>query len=162
MRLKRTRFEWPSRRTKWWVSRCNWYDCYKPDHKKLKPQYLEKLRGQLEQFSLFLEIFSWFVGKQLTFVDFLTYHIFDQNSLFEPKCLGEFPNLGLSCIILRLWSKLLPTRSLTTFSKWHQQQDLGHVGQQEYTEQEADLYCLICSILSLGGLYSIFSALLSK
>lgn len=30
---------------------------------------------------------------QLTFVDFLTYDVLDQNRMFEPKCLDEFPNL---------------------------------------------------------------------
>ncbi|VFV19696.1 glutathione s-transferase mu 5-like [Lynx pardinus] len=29
----------------------------------------------------------------LSFVDFLTYDVLDQNRLFEPKCLDEFPNL---------------------------------------------------------------------
>nr|P86214.1 RecName: Full=Glutathione S-transferase Mu 5; AltName: Full=GST class-mu 5 [Mesocricetus auratus] len=37
--------------------------------------------------------FSLFLGKKLTFVDFLTYDVLDQNRMFEPKCLDEFPNL---------------------------------------------------------------------
>ncbi|KAF3817687.1 hypothetical protein GH733_012974 [Mirounga leonina] len=57
------------------------------------PQYLEQLPGQLKQFSLFLGKFSWFTGEKLTFVDFLTYDVLDQNRVFEPKCLDEFPNL---------------------------------------------------------------------
>uniref|UniRef100_A0A2K5PI42 Glutathione S-transferase n=1 Tax=Cebus imitator TaxID=2715852 RepID=A0A2K5PI42_CEBIM len=67
--------------------------CYSSDHKKLKPQYLEQLPGQLKQFSMFLGKFSWFAGEKLTYVDFLTYGILDQNHIFEPKCLDEFPNL---------------------------------------------------------------------
>ncbi|XP_059530672.1 glutathione S-transferase Mu 5 [Myotis daubentonii] len=67
--------------------------CYNSDHEKLKPQYLEQLPGQLKQFSLFLGKFSWFAGEKLTFVDFLTYDVLDQNRMFEPKCLDEFPNL---------------------------------------------------------------------
>uniref|UniRef100_A0A8C2RKZ5 Glutathione S-transferase n=1 Tax=Capra hircus TaxID=9925 RepID=A0A8C2RKZ5_CAPHI len=67
--------------------------CYNPDHEKLKPRYLEQLPGQLKQFSLFLGKFSWFAGEKLTFVDFLTYDVLDQNRMFEPKCLDEFPNL---------------------------------------------------------------------
>lgn len=60
---------------------------------KLKPQYLEQLPVQLKQFSLFLGKFSWFAGEKLTFVDFHIYEILDQNRIFEPKCLEEFPNL---------------------------------------------------------------------
>uniref|UniRef100_A0A8P0TSN2 Glutathione S-transferase n=2 Tax=Canis lupus familiaris TaxID=9615 RepID=A0A8P0TSN2_CANLF len=67
--------------------------CYSPDLEKLKPRYLEQLPGQLKQFSLFLGKFSWFAGEKLTFVDFLTYDVLDQNRMFEPKCLDEFPNL---------------------------------------------------------------------
>ncbi|KAM9110159.1 glutathione S-transferase Mu 3 isoform 3-T3 [Megaptera novaeangliae] len=67
--------------------------CYNPDHEKLKPRYLEQLPGQLKQFSLFLGKYSWFAGEKLTFVDFLTYDVLDQNHIFEPKCLDEFPNL---------------------------------------------------------------------
>uniref|UniRef100_A0A2K5HCV9 Glutathione S-transferase n=1 Tax=Colobus angolensis palliatus TaxID=336983 RepID=A0A2K5HCV9_COLAP len=67
--------------------------CYSSEHEKLKPQYLEELPGQLKQFSMFLGKFSWFAGEKLTFVDFLTYDILDQNRIFEPKCLDEFPNL---------------------------------------------------------------------
>ncbi|XP_036308424.1 glutathione S-transferase Mu 3 [Pipistrellus kuhlii] len=67
--------------------------CYNKDHEKLKPTYLEQLPGQLKQFSLFLGKFSWFAGDKLTFVDFLTYDVLDQNRMFEPKCLDEFPNL---------------------------------------------------------------------
>ncbi|XP_004417392.1 PREDICTED: glutathione S-transferase Mu 5-like, partial [Odobenus rosmarus divergens] len=67
--------------------------CYSPDLDKLKPQYLEQLPGQLKEFSLFLGKFSWFAGEKLTFVHFLTYDVLDQNRLFEPKCLDEFPNL---------------------------------------------------------------------
>uniref|UniRef100_A0A8D0WVS9 Glutathione S-transferase n=1 Tax=Sus scrofa TaxID=9823 RepID=A0A8D0WVS9_PIG len=67
--------------------------CYSPDHEKLKPQYLEQLPGQLKQFSLFLGKYSWFAGEKLTFVDFLTYDVLDQNRIFEPRCLDEFPNL---------------------------------------------------------------------
>ncbi|XP_004620129.1 glutathione S-transferase Mu 3 [Sorex araneus] len=67
--------------------------CYSPDHEKLKPQYLEQLPEQLKLFSLFLGKFSWFAGDKLTFVDFLTYDVFDQNRAFEPRCLDEFPNL---------------------------------------------------------------------
>uniref|UniRef100_A0A452UBY1 Glutathione S-transferase n=1 Tax=Ursus maritimus TaxID=29073 RepID=A0A452UBY1_URSMA len=67
--------------------------CYSPDLEKLKPEYLEQLPGQLKQFSLFLGKFSWFAGEKLTFVDFLTYDVLDQNRMFEPKCLDEFPNL---------------------------------------------------------------------
>ncbi|XP_045835168.1 glutathione S-transferase Mu 3-like [Meles meles] len=67
--------------------------CYSPDLEKMKPQYLEQLPGQLKQFSLFLGKFSWFAGEKLTFVDFLTYDVLDQNRMFEPKCLDEFPNL---------------------------------------------------------------------
>uniref|UniRef100_A0AC11B7L1 Glutathione S-transferase mu 3 n=1 Tax=Ovis aries TaxID=9940 RepID=A0AC11B7L1_SHEEP len=67
--------------------------CYNPDHEKLKPRYLEQLPGQLKQFSLFLGKYSWFAGEKLTFVDFLTYDVLDQNRMFEPKCLDEFPNL---------------------------------------------------------------------
>uniref|UniRef100_A0A2J8UMF4 Glutathione S-transferase n=1 Tax=Pongo abelii TaxID=9601 RepID=A0A2J8UMF4_PONAB len=67
--------------------------CYSSDHEKLKPQYLEELPGQLKQFSMFLGKFSWFAGEKLTFVDFLTYDILDQNRIFDPKCLDEFPNL---------------------------------------------------------------------
>ncbi|XP_040854547.1 glutathione S-transferase Mu 3 isoform X6 [Ochotona curzoniae] len=62
-------------------------------NEKMKPQYLEQLPGQLKQFSLFLGKFSWFAGEKLTFVDFLTYDVLDQNRMFEPKCLDEFPNL---------------------------------------------------------------------
>ncbi|CAD7680859.1 unnamed protein product [Nyctereutes procyonoides] len=32
-------------------------------------------------------------ASKLTFVDFLTYDVLDQNCMFEPKCLDEFPNL---------------------------------------------------------------------
>ncbi|KAF7484883.1 glutathione S-transferase Mu 3 [Marmota monax] len=60
---------------------------------KMKPQYLEQLPGQLKLFSLFLGKYSWFAGEKLTFVDFLTYDVLDQNRMFEPKCLDEFPNL---------------------------------------------------------------------
>nr|XP_044605212.1 glutathione S-transferase Mu 3 isoform X2 [Equus asinus] len=67
--------------------------CYSADLEKLKPQYLEQLPGQLKQFSLFLGKFSWFAGEKLTFVDFLTYDVLDQNRMFEPRCLDEFPNL---------------------------------------------------------------------
>lgn len=67
--------------------------CYSPDLEKLKPQYLEQLPGHLKQFSLYLGKFSWFAGEKLTFVDFLTYDVLDQNRMFEPKCLDEFPNL---------------------------------------------------------------------
>ena len=67
--------------------------CYNPDHEKLKPPYLEQLPGQLKQFSLFLGKYSWFAGEKLTFVDFLTYDVVDQNRMLEPKCLDEFPNL---------------------------------------------------------------------
>ncbi|KAL6083204.1 hypothetical protein STEG23_010544 [Scotinomys teguina] len=67
--------------------------CYSSDHESLKPQYLEQLPAQLRQFSLFLGKFSWFAGEKLTFVDFLTYDVLDQNRMFEPKCLDEFPNL---------------------------------------------------------------------
>uniref|UniRef100_A0A2K5C247 Glutathione S-transferase n=1 Tax=Aotus nancymaae TaxID=37293 RepID=A0A2K5C247_AOTNA len=67
--------------------------CYSSDHKKLKPQYLEQLPGQLKQFSMFLGKFSWFAGEKLTYVDFLTYDIVDQNRIFEPEYLDEFPNL---------------------------------------------------------------------
>ncbi|KAK7805564.1 hypothetical protein U0070_025889 [Myodes glareolus] len=67
--------------------------CYNSDHENLKPQYLEQLPAQLKQFSLFLGKFSWFAGEKLTFVDFLTYDVLDQNRMFEPKCLDEFPNL---------------------------------------------------------------------
>ncbi|XP_008528309.2 glutathione S-transferase Mu 3 [Equus przewalskii] len=67
--------------------------CYSADLEKLKPQYLEQLPGQLKQFSLFLGKFSWFAGEKLTFVDFLTYDVLDQNRVFEPRCLDEFPNL---------------------------------------------------------------------
>ncbi|XP_012323503.2 glutathione S-transferase Mu 3 isoform X2 [Aotus nancymaae] len=63
------------------------------NQEKLKPQYLEQLPGQLKQFSMFLGKFSWFAGEKLTYVDFLTYDILDQNRIFEPKCLDEFPNL---------------------------------------------------------------------
>uniref|UniRef100_A0A8D2ARB0 Glutathione S-transferase n=1 Tax=Sciurus vulgaris TaxID=55149 RepID=A0A8D2ARB0_SCIVU len=67
--------------------------CYNSDHEKLKPQYPEQLPGQLKLFSLFLGKYSWFAGEKLTFVDFLTYDVLDQNRMFEPKCLNEFPNL---------------------------------------------------------------------
>uniref|UniRef100_A0A287DCA4 Glutathione S-transferase n=1 Tax=Ictidomys tridecemlineatus TaxID=43179 RepID=A0A287DCA4_ICTTR len=67
--------------------------CYNSDHEKMKPQYLEQLPGQLKLFSLFLGKYSWFAGEKLTFVDFLTYDVLDQNRMFEPKCLDEFPNL---------------------------------------------------------------------
>nr|XP_042135628.1 glutathione S-transferase Mu 3 isoform X2 [Peromyscus maniculatus bairdii] len=67
--------------------------CYNSEHESLKPQYLEQLPSQLKQFSLFLGKFSWFAGEKLTFVDFLTYDVLDQNRMFEPKCLDEFPNL---------------------------------------------------------------------
>ncbi|XP_036090993.1 glutathione S-transferase Mu 3 [Rousettus aegyptiacus] len=66
---------------------------YSSDYEKLKPQYLEQLPVQLKQFSLFLGKFSWFAGEKLTFVDFHIYEILDQNRIFEPKCLEEFPNL---------------------------------------------------------------------
>lgn len=33
------------------------------------------------------------LSLQLTFVDFLTYDVLDQNRIFEPRCLDEFPNL---------------------------------------------------------------------
>lgn len=135
--------------------------CYKPDHEKLKPQYLEKLRGQLEQFSLFLEIFSWFVGKQLTFVDFLNISRLRSEQAVWAQVPGWISKPGAFMYHFEALEQTSAYMQSDPFSKWHQQQD-GHVGQQEYTEQEADLYCLICSILSLGGLYSIFSALLSK
>ncbi|GAB1287994.1 Glutathione S-transferase Mu 5 [Apodemus speciosus] len=67
--------------------------CYNSNHENLKPQYLEQLPAQLRQFSLFLGKFTWFAGEKLTFVDFLTYDVLDQNRMFEPKCLDEFPNL---------------------------------------------------------------------
>ncbi|KAM4802736.1 glutathione S-transferase Mu 5-like [Urocitellus parryii] len=67
--------------------------CYNSDHEKMKPQYLEQLPGQLKLFYLFLGKYSWFAGEKLTFVDFLTYDVLDQNPMFEPKCLDEFPNL---------------------------------------------------------------------
>ncbi|XP_032947820.1 glutathione S-transferase Mu 3 [Rhinolophus ferrumequinum] len=67
--------------------------CYNSDYEKLKPQYLEQLPVQLKQFSLFLGKCSWFAGEKLTFVDFLTYDVLDQNRMFEPRCLEEFPNL---------------------------------------------------------------------
>ncbi|EDL81894.1 glutathione S-transferase, mu 5, isoform CRA_b [Rattus norvegicus] len=67
--------------------------CYNSNHESLKPQYLEQLPAQLKQFSLFLGKFTWFAGEKLTFVDFLTYDVLDQNRMFEPKCLDEFPNL---------------------------------------------------------------------
>uniref|UniRef100_A0A2K5CCM2 Glutathione S-transferase n=1 Tax=Aotus nancymaae TaxID=37293 RepID=A0A2K5CCM2_AOTNA len=67
--------------------------CHSSDYEKLKPQYLEQLPGQLKQFSMFSGKFSWFAGEKLTYVDFLTYDILDQNRIFEPKCLDKFPNL---------------------------------------------------------------------
>ncbi|XP_072876367.1 glutathione S-transferase Mu 3-like [Chlorocebus sabaeus] len=67
--------------------------CYNCDHEKLKPQYLEQLPEQLKQFSMFLgEILTVCKGK-LTFVDFPIYDVLDQNRMFEPKCLDEFPHL---------------------------------------------------------------------
>ncbi|XP_060248888.1 glutathione S-transferase Mu 3 isoform X1 [Meriones unguiculatus] len=67
--------------------------CYNSEHESLKPQYLEELPSQLKQFSMFLGKYTWFAGEKLTFVDFLTYDVLDQNRMFEPKCLDEFPNL---------------------------------------------------------------------
>uniref|UniRef100_A0A2K5SEK5 Glutathione S-transferase n=1 Tax=Cebus imitator TaxID=2715852 RepID=A0A2K5SEK5_CEBIM len=58
--------------------------CYSPDRETLKPQYLEQLPGQLKHSSM---------GEKLTYVDFLTCDTLDQNRIFEPKCLDEFPNL---------------------------------------------------------------------
>uniref|UniRef100_F6S663 Glutathione S-transferase n=1 Tax=Monodelphis domestica TaxID=13616 RepID=F6S663_MONDO len=66
---------------------------YSPDFEKLKPEYLEQLPGQLKLFSQFLGKQTWFAGDKITFVDFLVYDVLDQNRMFEPKCLDEFPNL---------------------------------------------------------------------
>ncbi|XP_043860157.1 glutathione S-transferase Mu 3-like [Dromiciops gliroides] len=66
---------------------------YSPDFEKLKPGYLEQLPGQLKLFSQFLGKQTWLVGDKITFVDFVMYDVLDQNQLFEPKCLDEFPNL---------------------------------------------------------------------
>ncbi|KAF7253599.1 Glutathione S-transferase [Varanus komodoensis] len=67
--------------------------CYSPDFEKLKPEYMEQLPGKLKQFSQFLGDKKWFVGKKITYVDFLVYDVLDQQRIFEPKCLDQFRNL---------------------------------------------------------------------
>nr|XP_056723541.1 glutathione S-transferase 2-like [Euleptes europaea] len=67
--------------------------CYSPDFEKLKPEYLEQLPGKLKQFSQFLGDRKWFAGKKITYVDFVAYDVLDQQRMFEPKCLDQFPNL---------------------------------------------------------------------
>ncbi|XP_012657145.1 glutathione S-transferase Mu 1 [Otolemur garnettii] len=67
--------------------------CYSPDFEKLKPQYLEGLPEKMKFYSEFLGTRPWFAGNKITFVDFLTYDVFEGNQMFEPKCLDAFPNL---------------------------------------------------------------------
>ncbi|XP_067387646.1 glutathione S-transferase Mu 1-like [Emydura macquarii macquarii] len=67
--------------------------CYSPDFEKLKLEFLEQLPGKLKLFSQFLGDRQWFAGEKLTYVDFLTYDILDQQRMFEPKCLDQLKNL---------------------------------------------------------------------
>ncbi|KAJ8370233.1 hypothetical protein SKAU_G00102610 [Synaphobranchus kaupii] len=60
---------------------------------KMKPGYLEKLPGMLNQFSSFLGDRKWFAGNKITFVDFLLYELLDQHRMFEPNCLDNVKNL---------------------------------------------------------------------
>ncbi|XP_026533700.1 glutathione S-transferase 2-like isoform X1 [Notechis scutatus] len=67
--------------------------CYSPDFEKLKPDYLELLPGKLKLFSQFLGDRQWFVGRKLTYIDFIVYDALDTHQMLEPKCLDQFPNL---------------------------------------------------------------------
>ncbi|XP_013920029.1 PREDICTED: glutathione S-transferase 2-like [Thamnophis sirtalis] len=67
--------------------------CYSPDFEKLKPGYLESLPGKLKLFSQFLGDRQWFIGRKLTYIDFIAYDALDVHQMLDPKCLDQFPNL---------------------------------------------------------------------
>ncbi|XP_038167041.1 glutathione S-transferase Mu 2-like [Arvicola amphibius] len=67
--------------------------CYSPEFEKQRQEYLEGLPEKMKFYSEFLAKRPWFAGDKITYVDFLTYDILDQQRVFEPKCLDAFPNL---------------------------------------------------------------------
>ncbi|XP_070601213.1 glutathione S-transferase Mu 1-like isoform X1 [Erythrolamprus reginae] len=67
--------------------------CYSPDFEKLKPGYLELLPEELKLLSQFLGNRQWFIGRKLTYIDFIAYDVLDVHQMLDPKCMDQFPNL---------------------------------------------------------------------
>uniref|UniRef100_G3R0J5 Glutathione S-transferase n=1 Tax=Gorilla gorilla gorilla TaxID=9595 RepID=G3R0J5_GORGO len=101
--------------------------CYDPDFEKLKPEYLQALPEMLKLYSQFLGKQPWFLGDEITFVDFIAYDVLKRNQVFEPSCLDAFPNLkdfisrfeGLEKISAYMKSsRFLPRPVFTKMAVW--------------------------------------------
>lgn len=66
---------------------------YNPQFDDLKPDYLQKVKKHLQQFSDFLATNDWFAGANISFVDFVMYELLDQHRILDPACLKPFGNL---------------------------------------------------------------------
>jgi len=74
--------------------RYNWAMlCYDPNFDQLKDNYLKDRMIKLQEFSDFLGNNKWFAGDRLTYIDFLTYEVLDQQHFLQPKDMDNFENL---------------------------------------------------------------------
>jgi len=67
--------------------------CYDPNHEQLKAAFIENLPNTLKAFDSFLGNNPYFAGKNISFVDFSIYEVFDQLRLFSATALDATPNL---------------------------------------------------------------------
>lgn len=68
------------------------FDCWYQEerHKKYNEEDAPK---KFQYLSNFIGDNKWATGNDITYVDFLTYEILFQMTVFNPKCLDKFPNL---------------------------------------------------------------------
>ena len=66
---------------------------YNPNMESMKDDYIKNVKTKITTFSKFLGDKPWFAGKEITYVDFPLYELFDQHRMFEPQLLDGFDNI---------------------------------------------------------------------
>ncbi|XP_070601216.1 glutathione S-transferase Mu 1-like [Erythrolamprus reginae] len=91
--------------------------CYNPDFEKLKPGYLELLPEELKLLSQFLGDRQWFIGRKLTYIDFIAYDTLDVHQMMDPKCMAQFPNLKDFLHRFEALERIAPYLKSTSFGR---------------------------------------------